>query len=139
MARTPQNAKKAKVSVSKPRVKKREAGKPGPGSKVVVTPGPTKTQKGKAIKARKTGKANMVVLVPTKTQRGKTIYTEVDAAPYYQSSDEEGKKPKRNPSKTPSNSKTTVPAPQTTVSAPLEDTPHCLDDQEPHIPRVTKV
>ena len=143
MARTPQNAKKAKVSISKPQVKKREPGKPGPGSKVVITPGLTKTKKGKAIKARKTGKGNMVVLVPTKTRRGKTIYTEVDAAPYYQSSDEEGKNPKRSPSKTPSNSKMTVPASKTTVPAPLEDTPHwgasCLDDQEPHLPRVTKV
>ena len=142
MARTPQNAKKAKVSVSKPRAKKREPGKPGPGSKVVITPGPTKTQKGKAIKARKTGKANMVVLVPTKTRRGKTIYTEVDAAPFYQLSDEEGKKPKRNPSKTPSDSKTTIPASQIKVPAPVEDIPHwepSLDDQEPHIPRVTKV
>jgi hypothetical protein len=80
----------------------------------------------------------MVVLTPTKTRRGKTIYTEVDAAPYYTSSDEEGKSPKRKPSKTPSNSES-----RTTVPTLLEDTSQwdasCLDDQEPHIPRITKV
>lgn len=78
---------------------------------------------------------SMVVLTPTTTRRGKIIYTEVDAAPYYKSSDEEGELPKRKCSKTPSHSRTTV-------SASLEDTflqEACLDDQEPHVPRITKV
>lgn len=107
MTRTPRNAKKAKVSVYKPKIKKHNA-----------------------------GSGSMVVLAPFKTRRGKTIYREVDAAPYYEPSNEGGKSPKRNSSKTPSHSKTTVPP-------LLEDTYQCEgsfpDDQEPHVPRVTKV
>jgi hypothetical protein len=106
---TPRNAKKAKISVYKPKGKKYRAG---------------------------SGSVSMVVLTPTKTRRGKTIYTEVDATPYYDSSDEGGESPKRKPSKAPSHSTTTVPA-------LLEDTfqweASCLDDQEPHVPRITKV
>jgi len=51
----------------------------------------------------------MVVLTPTTTRRGKIVYTEVDAAPYYQTSDE-GESPKRKPSNIPSHTTTTVPA-----------------------------
>ena len=79
---------------------------------------------------------SFVVFKPTKTRRGKTIYTEVDAAPYYSLSNEGGETPKRTPSKTPSRSKTTVPP-------SLEDTfqgeASFLDDQGPQIPRITKV
>ena len=107
MTRTPQNAKRAKITVHKSRGKKHRA-----------------------------GSGFMVVLTPTLTRRGKTIYKEVDAAPYYDSSDEEGKSPKRKPSEALSHPKTTVPA-------SLEDTfqwdGFYLDNQEPHIPRTTKV
>ena len=109
MTRTSQNAKKAKISVYRPRGKKHRAG---------------------------SSSTSMVVLKPTKTRRGKTIYTEVDAAPYYTSSDEEGKSLKRKPSKTPSHSKTTVPTRLEDISQ-LEAS--CLDDQEPCAPRITKV
>jgi hypothetical protein len=105
MARTPQNTKKAKISVYNTSAKKR------------------------------TGSRSMVVLTPTTTRRGKIIYTEVDAAPYYQSSDE-GESPKRKPSNISSHTTTTVPA-------SLEDTFQLestyIDDQEPHEPRITKV
>ena len=71
----------------------------------------------------------MVVLAPTTSRRGKIKYTEVDAAPYYKLSDEEGESPKKKPSE---------PLP-----ASSEDTfqweASCLDDQEPHLPRITKV
>jgi hypothetical protein len=73
----------------------------------------------------------MVAFVPTKTRRGKTIYKEVDAALYYKSSDEEGESPKRKLSKTPSHSRTTVPA-------SLEDM-FQWDGEEPYVPRITKV
>ena len=106
---TPRNAKKTKITVYKPKGKKYRAG---------------------------SGSMSMVVLTPTKTRRGKTIYTEVDAGPYYNSSDEEGESSKRKPSKAPSHS--TIPVP-----ASLEDTfqweASCLDDQEPHLQRITKV
>jgi hypothetical protein len=78
----------------------------------------------------------MVVLTPTRTRRGKIIYKEVDAAPYYESSDEGGKSPKKKPAMTPSRSRTDIPA-------SLEDTSQreasCFDDQKPHVPRITKV
>ena len=98
MTRTSQNAKKAKISIYKPRGKKHKAD---------------------------SGSASMVVLKPIKTRRGKTIYTEVDAAPYYTSSDEEGKVLKRKPSKTPSHSKTAAPTSSKDISQ-LEAS--CLDD-----------
>lgn len=85
---------------------------------------------------KKSSTGSFVVLEATKTRRGKTIYTEVDAAPYYRLSKEGGETPKKRPSKTPSNSITTVPL-------PLEDTfqgeASFLDNQEPHVPRITKV
>jgi hypothetical protein len=109
MTPTPQNSKKVKVSVYKVGGKRRRANT-GPGS--------------------------MVVLKPKKTRRGKTIYTEVDAGPYYTSSDEGGKSPKRKPSKTPSHSKTTV---STSVEDTLQWEAAYLDDQEPHVSRITKV
>ena len=109
MTYTFQNAKKAKISVYKPKGKKHKAG---------------------------SGSGSMVVLKPTKTRRGKTIYTEVDAAPYYTPSDEEGKLPKRNPFKTLSHSKTTAP---TSLKDASQWEASCLDDQEPHVPRITKV
>jgi len=106
----PPKAKKAKITVYKPKVKKHKVNSEPSGS--------------------------MVVLTPTTTRRGKTIYVEEDAAPYYKTSDEEGDSPKRKLSKTPSHSKTTVPA-------SLEDTlqweASCFDNQEPDISRVTKV
>jgi hypothetical protein len=78
----------------------------------------------------------MVVLAPIRTRRGKITYTEVDAAPYYDSSDEGGESPKRKPSKTPSRSKTTVPA---SLEDAFQQEASCLGDQEPHVPRITKV
>lgn len=111
MSPTPRNSKKVKVSVFKLGSKRRRAD---------------------------SGSGSMVVLKPKKTRRGKTIYTEVDAGPDYTSSDEGGKspKPKRKPSNTPSHSKTTI-------SALVENTPQWeaayLDDQEPHVSRITKV
>ena len=96
MTRTQPNAKRVKISVYKPKVKKRSA-----------------------------GFGSMVVLTPFKTRRGKTIYKKVDAMPYYKPSDEGVKSPKK------------------AVSAIPGDTNQweasCLDDQEPHIPRTTKV
>lgn len=107
MPRSSQNAKKAYITVIKPRGKK-----------------------------QKTGSGSLVVFTPKKTRRGKTIYVEKDAASLFAFSDEEGKSSERKLSKTPSRSRTTVPA-------SLEDTfrgeASFLDDQEPHIPRVTKV
>lgn len=91
--------------------------------------------KGKKHKS-KAGSASVVIFKPTKTRRGKTVYTEVDAAPYYDSSDEGGGSPKRKPSKTPSRSKTAVPA---LLEETFQQEASCLDDQEPHIPRITKV
>jgi len=73
MTPTPWNSKKVKVSVYKLGGKRHRAN---------------------------SGSGSMVVLKPKKTRRGKTIYTEVDAGPYYTSSDEGGKSPKRKPSKT---------------------------------------
>jgi hypothetical protein len=103
MARATRNAKKAKISVYKP---------------------------------KRAGSGSMVVLTPATTRRGKTFYKEVDAASYYDSSDEEDKSPKRKTPNTPSHSRTTVPASQ-------EDTSQWgasfLDDQESHEPRITKV
>lgn len=88
-------------------------------------------------KKHRASSGSMVVLTPFKTRRGKTIYTEVDAASHYDPSDEEDKSSKRKPSKTPTHS--TIAA----VPASLEDTfqweASCLDDQEPHLPRTTKV
>jgi hypothetical protein len=52
----------------------------------------------------------MVTFVSTTNKREKTIYTEVDATPYYALSDEDGKLLKRKPFKTPSHFKTTAPA-----------------------------
>lgn len=105
--RTSRNTKKAKISVYKPEDKK-----------------------------CRSGSRSMVVLASTKTRRGKTVDTEVDAAPYYQLSDEGGESSKKTPSMTPSHSKTTIPA-------SLEDTfqleASFLDDQEPYEPRITKV
>jgi len=101
------NAKKAKISIYKPKGKKHKA-----------------------------GSGSMVVLRPTKTRRGKTVYTEADATPYYKLSDEKGKSPKRNPSKTPSCSKTTVP---TSPEDTFQGMASFLDNQEPHVQRITKV
>jgi hypothetical protein len=80
MTRTPRNAKRAKISVYKPKAKNHRA------------------------KA-----SSMVVLTPTTTRRGKIIYTEKDAAPYYAPSDEEEESPKRKSSKTPSHPRTAIP------------------------------
>jgi hypothetical protein len=77
----PPNAKKAKISVSKCKVKKL---KEDPG--------------------------RMVVLVHKKTRRGKIIFVKEDTAPYYASSDE-GKSPEKKPSVARSCSRTAVPAP----------------------------
>lgn len=107
MSRSPRKAKRAKISVYKPG-----------GSK------------------RRTGSASMVVLTPTTTRRGKIIYTEKDAAPYYKSSDEEGKSPQRKLPKTPYRSGTTVPA---SLEGRFLQEDSSLDDQEPHVPRNTKV
>jgi hypothetical protein len=71
MARATRNAKKAKISVYKP---------------------------------KRVGSGSMVVLTPTTTRRGKTVHKEVDAASYYDSSDEEDKSPKRKLPNTPSHS-----------------------------------
>jgi hypothetical protein len=90
MTRTPPNSKRSKISVYKPKAKKRKADS---------SLGPS---------------GSMVVLKPKRTRRGKTIYTKVDAAPFYAPSDKGGESLKRNPSKTPSHSKTTL-------SASLED------------------
>lgn len=106
MARVPRSNKRVKITVYKPRGKKQKAG------------------------------SGMVVLAPTKTRRGKTVYTEVDAAPYYDSTDEEGDSSKRKPSKTPSHSRTAISAP---LEDPFQWEASCLDDPEPHIPRITKV
>lgn len=99
MARA-RNTKKAKISFYKPRGKKHGA-----------------------------SSSSLVVLAPTTSRRGKIRYTEVDAAPYYALSDEEGEPPKMKPSEPP-------PVSQ-------EDTSQWeasfLDDQEPHTPRITKV
>ena len=109
ITRISQNAKKAKISVYRPSGKKHRA-----------------------------GSGSMVVLTPTTTRRGKTIYTEEDAGPYYKPSNEEDELSKRKSSQTPgpSHSKTTLPA-------SLEDTfqweASFLDDQEPYVPRITKV
>ncbi len=107
MACTPRNAKKAKISVYKPEGKKQKA-----------------------------GSGSIVVLTPFKTRRGKTIYTKVDAAPYYAPFNEKDEPPKERPSKTPFHSKTTTPA-------LLDDTfqweASYLDDQKPHVPRIIKV
>jgi hypothetical protein len=62
-------------------------------------------------KKHKVCSGSIVILKPTKTRRGKTIYTEVDAAPYYKLSDEgDDESPKRKHSTTPSHSRTTAPA-----------------------------
>jgi hypothetical protein len=65
MARTP-HAKRAKVSVYRPKDKKHRA-----------------------------GSGSIVDLTPTLTRRGKIRYTEVDATSRYNPSDEEGDSPKR--------------------------------------------
>jgi hypothetical protein len=79
------------------------------------------------------GSSSMVVLTPTRTRRGKVIYAEADAAPYYKSSDEEGKSPKRKLPKIPTQSTATV------LGDEFGQQDFYLDDQEIHIPRVTKV
>jgi hypothetical protein len=76
----------------------------------------------------------MVVFKPRKTRRGKTVYTEVDAAPYYDSFDEGGESPKRKPSKIPS--RKAVPA---SLEKAFQQKASCLDNQEPYEPRITKV
>jgi hypothetical protein len=76
----------------------------------------------------------MVVFKPGKTKRGKTVYTEVDAAPYYDSSNEGGESLKRKPFKTPS--RKAVPA---SLEKAFQQEASCLDNQEPHEPRITKV
>ena len=75
------------------------------------------TKKAKITVYRSRGKkckvssGSMVILKPTKTRRGKTIYTEIDAAPYYKLSNEgDNESPKRKHSTTPSHSRTTDPA-----------------------------
>lgn len=107
MSHSPRKAKRAKISVYKPG-----------GTKSRTSSGP------------------MVVFTPTTTRRGKIVYNEVDATPYYESSDEEGESPQRKIPKATSCSRATIPA-------SLEDTfrqdASCLDDQEPHVPRITKV
>ncbi len=70
----------------------------------------------------------MVVLKPTKTRRGKTIYTEVDAAPYYKLSDKEDESLKMKHSTTPSHSRTAVPA---SLDDVFQSETSCLDDHEP--------
>jgi len=107
MPRTSQDTKRARITVYKPKGKKHKA-----------------------------DSGSMVVLKPTKTRRGKTIYTEVDATPYYNLSDEGGETSRREPSKTPSHSKTTVPA---SLNDAFQWEASYLDDQEPHVPRITKV
>lgn len=100
-----------------------------------MTCAPRNTKTAKIIKYKpKAKKGSMVVLAPTKTRRGKVIYAEVDAASYYGISNEGGKSPKK-PSVTTSHSMTAVPA-------SLDDTFQefsCLNEQEPHVPRITKV
>ena len=83
------------------------------------------------------GPSSMVVFAPTRTRRGKTVYTETDAAPYYALSDKDEESPKRKQSKTPSHSTTTLPA---SLENPIQwDDGLFLDDQEPNLPRITKV
>lgn len=100
------------------------------------------SQKGKRAKIStykpkgKKQRSSLVVFAPTKTRRGKTIYTEVDAGSYYDTSEEEGESSKRKPSKTPSHSRTAVPA---SLEGTFQWEASCLDDQEPHVPRTTKV
>ena len=78
---------------------------------------------------------SMVVLAPIRTRRGKITYTEGDATPYYASSDEGGESSKRKPSETPSCSKTAAPASEDA----FQWEGYCLNDQEPHVPRIIKV
>lgn len=103
MARSTHNAKRAKISVHRP---------------------------------KRAGSGSLVVLTPTTTRRGKTVYTEVDAAPFYEPSDEEDESPKRKPPNTPSHSRTAAPAP---LNETLQWDASYLDDQEPYEPRITKV
>ena len=103
MTRASQSAKKARISVYKP-------------------------------KGTKHG--SMVVLTPTRTWRGKITYKEVNAAPYYKPSDEGDKSLKKKPSMTSSHSRTAIP---TSLEDTCQSEASCLDDQEPHIPRITKV
>lgn len=104
MTRAPQSSKRAKITVRKPKHSKFGA-----------------------------GSASFFVLAPTRTRRGKVNYKEVDAAPYFELSDEDkgGKSPKKEPSLTPSNSRTAIP--------PLLEEASSFDNQEPHVPRITKV
>ena len=81
----------------------------------------------------KAGSGSMVVLTPTTTRRGKTTYTEVDATPYYEPSDEGDESPKR---KAPSSSRTPVPA---SLKEIFQGEAFYLDDQKPYILKITKV
>lgn len=125
MTRSPQNgkSKRTKITVHKPKAKK-----------------------------PRLGSGSLVVLAPTTTRRGKIVYTEVDAAPFYKSSDEEGDSPKRKLSKTPSTpgpsgpsgpSGSTRRSTRSRAVVPAEDAfqweasqPYVL---EPYVPRITKV
>lgn len=82
------------------------------------------------------GPSSMTIFTPTRTRRGKTVYIETDAAPYYALSDKDEESPKRKQSKTPSHSTTTLPA---SLENPFQWEGLCLDDQEPNLPRITKV
>jgi hypothetical protein len=97
-----------------------------------------------AKKRSRPGSAQHIVFVPTKTRRGKTVYVEEDAAPYFKKSEdkakEQGETSKRKPSKTPSRSRTTVPdSPEDTREETFQEEGFRLDDQEPDVPRITKV
>jgi len=78
------------------------------------------------------GSASLFVVAPTRTRRGKIVYKEVDAAPLFELSDKDkgGESPKKT-SMTPSNSGTAIP--------PSLEEASSFDNQEPHVPRITKV
>jgi hypothetical protein len=102
MPHNSQDTKKAKITVYRPR-----------GKKCKVSSG------------------SIVILKPTKTRRGKTIYTEVDAAPYYKLSDEgDDELPKRKHSTTPSHFRTTAPA---SLDDVFQCETSCLNGQEPYV------
>jgi hypothetical protein len=100
--------------------------------------------KPEAKKRSRPGSAQMVVFAPTLTRRGKTVYVEEDATPYYKKAkdkaEEQGETSKRKPSNTPSRSRTTVPdSLEDTREDTFQGEGSRLDDQEPDVPRITKV
>jgi hypothetical protein len=96
---------------------------------------PRNAKTAKMIKYKPKAKKELtVVLAPTKTRRGKVIYAEVDAASYCGISKKGDKSPKK-PSASTSGSMTAAPASLDNTSQESS----CLNEPEPHIPRITKV